>query len=56
MFIRAGLQAEYNALDRLRYHLSGLKGIKMADLASLRASGVFFFYTTFKLNTCKQAV
>ena len=35
MFLRVGLQAENNVLDRMRYHFSGLKGIKMANLASL---------------------
>ena len=35
MFLRVGLQAENNVLDRMPYHFSGLKGVKMADLASL---------------------
>ena len=34
MFLRVGMQAENNDLDRMRYHFSGLKGIKMEDLAS----------------------
>ena len=28
MFLRVGLQAEHNILDRMLYHFSGLKGIK----------------------------
>ena len=35
MFLRVGLQAENNVLDRMCYHFIGLKGVKMADLASL---------------------
>ena len=34
MFLRVGLQAENNVLDRMRYNFSGLKGVKMADIAS----------------------
>ena len=35
MFLRVGLHAEHNVLDRMGYHFSGLKGVKMADLAPL---------------------
>ena len=35
MFLRVGLKAEKKFLDRMRYHFSGLKGVKMADLATL---------------------
>ena len=36
MFLRVGLQAENNVLDRMCYHFSGLKGVKMADIAPLK--------------------
>ena len=40
MFLRVGLQAENNVLDRMPYHFSGLKGVKMTDLASLKLQNV----------------
>ena len=45
MFQRVGLQSENNVLDRMRYHFSGTKGVKMADLASLKP-------TSFRRMTC----
>ena len=36
MFLRVGLQAENNVLDRMRYHFSGFKGVKRTDLSSLQ--------------------
>ena len=35
MFLRVGLQAKNNVQDRMRYYFRGLKGVKIADLASL---------------------
>ena len=35
MFLQVGMQAENNFLDKILYHFSELKGVKMADLATL---------------------
>ena len=41
MFLRVGLKAKNNVLDRMQNLFCGLKGIKMADLASLMLYSFF---------------
>ena len=33
MLLRVGLQADINILDRMRYHFSVLKGVKMTNIS-----------------------
>ena len=57
MFLRVGLQAENNVLERMCYHFSGLKGIKMIALAprnkqpnfSSRAISIMIFEGFFQI-------